>query len=95
MNIAEDLKGRLESIIHIHDLYGRSFTYGVALRIGVREQLLSEDMENAAMGMIEEIYYEPIKAMQDAGLRTDNYALTEIIDLAVLDEIARSLIGEL
>lgn len=45
--------------------------------------------------MIEEIYYEPIKVMQDAGLRTDNYALIEIIDLAVLDEIARSLIWEL
>lgn len=52
-------------------------------------------MENVATGMIEEIYYEPIKVMQDAGLRTDNYALIEIIDLAVLDEIARSLIWEL
>lgn len=36
MSIVEDLRGRLESIIRIRDLYGRSFTYGVALRIGVR-----------------------------------------------------------
>lgn len=94
MSEARAVKKILEDIIRAHNLYGRSFTYGVALRIAMGDDFLYNDLNKIVEDTLEGIYGEVLDEMRRAGLRTDLGALAEIIDLAVLDEIARHIIEE-
>lgn len=94
MSEAQAMKKILEGIIRAHNLYGRSFTYGVALRIAMGDDFLYNDLNQIVEDILEGIYDEVLDEMRRAGLRTDLGALAEIIDLAVLDEIARHIIEE-
>lgn len=77
------------------DLYGRSFTAGVALFTLASEGWLDEDMENELDALLEVYVGEDlIGTMSQRGLRTWARDLVHLVDIAVLDEIARELEGE-
>lgn len=94
MENTETFKKPLEDIIAKYKLYGRSFTYGVALKIAMQDQLLYEDLNRMVEEMVEDLYGETLDVMRKTGLRTDLYALSSVIDISVLDEIARHIIEE-
>ncbi len=94
MSEAQTMEKVIEGIIRAHNLYGRSFTCGVALRIAMGDGFLYNDLNKIVEDTLESIYGEVLDEMRRAGLRTDLDALAEILDLAVLDEIARHIIEE-
>lgn len=94
MSETQTMKKILGGIISAHNLYGRSFTYGVALRIAMGDDFLYNDLNKIVEDTLEGIYGEVLDEMRRAGLRTDLGALAEILDLAVLDEIVRHIIKE-
>lgn len=85
----------ITNTIEKRDLYGRNFTAGVALFTLASEGWLDDDMERELEELLE-IYAgeDLIGMMSQRGLRTWARDLVHIIDLAVLDEIARELEGE-
>lgn len=85
----------ITNTIENRDLYGRSFTAGVALFTLASEGWLDDDMERELDELLE-IYAgeDLIGMMNQRGLRILARDLVHIIDLAVLDEIARELEGE-
>ena len=91
---ADTMRTIINDMIRTHNLCGRSFTYGVALRIAMENQWLYDDLDEVVEGMLRDIYGEVLGTMEEAGLRTDLEALSHILDLAVLDEIARTIIEE-
>lgn len=91
---ADTMRTIINDIIRTQNLCGRSFTYGVALRIAMENQWLYDDLDEVAEGMLRDMYGEVLGTMEEAGLRTDLEALSHILDLAVLDEIARTIIEE-
>lgn len=91
---AETMRTIINDIIRTQNLCGRSFTYGVALRIAMHNQWLYDDLDTIVEGMLRDIYGEVLGAMEEAGLRTNLEALSNIIDLSVLDEVARTIIEE-
>ncbi len=92
MSETQTMKKILGGIISVHNLYGRSFTYGVALKIAMGDDFLYNDLNKIVEDTLEGIYGEVLDEMRRAGLRTDLGALAEILDLAVLNEIARHII---
>ena len=94
MSEAQTMEKIIENIIRSHNLYGRSFTCGVALRIAMGDGFLYNDLDAIVEETLEGIYSEVLDVMRRAGLRTDLSALAEVLDLAVLDEIARHIIEE-
>ncbi len=94
MSEAQTMEKIIENIIRSHNLYGRSFTCGVALRIAMGDGFLYNDLDAIVEETLEGIYSEVLDEMRRAGLRTDLSALAEVLDLAVLDEIARHIIEE-
>lgn len=91
---ADTMQTIINDIIRTQNLCGRSFTYGAALRIAMENQWLYDDLDDVVEGMLRDIYGEVLGVMEEAGLRTDLEALSHILDLAVLDEIARTIIEE-
>lgn len=91
---ANTMRTIINDVIRTQNLCGRSFTYGVALRIAMENQWLYDDLDEVVEGMLRDIYGEVLGTMEEAGLRTDLEALSHILDLAVLDEIARTIIEE-
>ena len=85
----------ISETIKKRDLYGRSFTSGVALFILASEGWLDDDMANELDDLIH-LYIgdDLIMDMEKRGLGTWYRDIVHIIDLAVLDEIARELEGE-
>lgn len=76
------------------DLYGRSFTYGVALYKLASEDRLEEDLEDELDYNLHELLGEQFfETLERVGhpLPRD---IVRVLDIAVLDEIARQLIGE-
>lgn len=94
MRNAEELRTILTRIIKNHKLYGCSFTYGVALRMGIVNQLFPDELDQLITDTIEDIYNDALDVMGDAGMRVDMIAIAHVIDIAVLDEVARRFIDE-
>ena len=85
----------IKDVIEKRDLYGRSFTAGVALFTLASEGWLDDDMESELDELLEVYAGEDlIGMMSQRGLRTWARDFVHIVDLAVLDEIARELEGE-
>lgn len=85
----------ITNTIKKRDLYGRSFTAGVALFILASEGWLDDDMERE-LDFLLGVYVgeDLIEKMGERGLRIWARDLVHLVDLAVLDEIARELEGE-
>lgn len=85
----------LTNTIQKRNLYGRSFTAGVALFTLASEGWLDDEMENELEALLYAYVGEDlIDDMAKRGLRTWARDLVHLVDLAVLDEIARELEGE-
>ena len=85
----------ISETIKKRDLYGRSFTAGVALFILASEGWLEEEMENELEFLLGVYIGEDlITDMGNRGLRVWARDLVHLIDLAVLDDIARELEGD-
>ena len=86
----------LNRIIKDKNLYGRSFTLGVALYIAIDEGWLTTDQKDEILDNYILPYYEELAAkMEEYRISTYNLkAWAELLDIAVLDEIARQLTGE-
>ena len=56
MSNAEELRTILTRIIKNNKLYGCSFTYGVALRMGIVNQLFPDELDQLITDTIEDIY---------------------------------------
>lgn len=95
MNNTKKWAELISETIKKRDLYGRSFTAGVALFILASEGWLDEEMGDE---LEEELHVwigdDLIAEMQNRGLSVWYRNIVHIIDLAVLDEIARRLEGE-
>lgn len=85
----------ISDTIKKRDLYGRSFTAGVALFMLASEGWLDNEMERELEELLE-IYAgeDLIGIMSQRGLRTWARDFVHIVDIAVLDDIARELEGE-
>lgn len=94
MDDAQTMQHISTNIIAINNLYGRSFTYGVALRLAMRNQLLYDGLDDVVEDILHAAYGDVLVAMRSAGMRVDLFSLAEVIDLSVLDEMARTIIGE-
>ena len=71
----------IKDAIEKRDLYGRSFTAGVALFTLASEGWLDEEHESELQDMLEEYVGDDlIDAMDRAGLRTDAHELVHIVD---------------
>lgn len=82
--------------IEKYDLYGRSFTYGLALYKMIRNKWITErndrfGIEEMLISFIGEDLYE---MMEDRGLDTTMIAMVEMIRIEDLDELAERLIEE-
>lgn len=85
----------ITNTIKKRDLYGRSFTAGVALFTLASEGWLDEEMENELEDLLGVYLGEDlIEKMSERGVRTSARDLVHIVDLAILDAIARELEGE-
>lgn len=85
----------ISDTIKKRDLYGRSFTAGVALFTLASEGWLDEEMENELEFLLGVYVGEDlIEKMGERGLRVWARDLVHLVDLAVLDDIARELEGE-
>lgn len=85
----------ISETIKKRDLYGRSFTAGVALFILATEGWLEEDMADELDDMIHMyIGDDLIMDMEKRGLSTWYKDLINVLDLAVIDEIAKELEGD-
>lgn len=90
------MEEKLNYIIEQKDLYGRSFTLGVALYIAIDEDRLTTDERDDILDNYILPYYEELAAMMDQ-YRLDKYNLkawAELLNIATLDEIARQITGE-
>lgn len=98
MNTAREQRWdeKLEQIVKLKDLYGRSFTRGVALFYAASESRLEEDLEDELDFELHkyfgETFYREL-AVKDCS--TEARYIVHIMDLATLDRIARYLCGEL
>lgn len=84
----------LSDIIETRDLYGRSFTLGVALYMGAKDGMLSDELESDFEILCESWYSEVASVLEQNGMHHGTREWAEILDLSVLDEMARELIGE-
>ena len=85
----------ISDTIKKRDLYGRSFTAGVALFTLASEGWLDDEMENELEFLLGVYIGEDlITDMGNRGLRVWARDLVHLVDLAVLDDIARELEGE-
>lgn len=85
----------IKDMIEKRDLYGRSFTKGVALFMLASDGWLDEDREFELQDMLETYLGDDlIDLMQNRGLHTGARELVHIVDISVLDDIARTLQGE-
>lgn len=85
----------LSSIIKMYDLYGRSFTKGVALYYALKDKRLDEDLEDEADYELHNYLGEDFfRTLDERQCCTDTSVLVHIIDLSVLDTIARNLCVE-
>lgn len=85
---------QLSNIIKDNDLYGRSFTLGVALYYGVTKGCITLEFKNAFEDMCEEYYYDLANTLEQANVHHNASVWAEMLDISVLDDMARTLTGE-
>ena len=81
-------------IIEKRNLYGRSFTRGVALYTLATEGWLDEDMEDELDYDMHELLGEEFYRVLDRVGRTLPRDVLHVLDIAVIDELANNLMGE-
>lgn len=92
---SNEWREEINATIKNMDLYGRSFTYGVALYHLVKRAGCVGDIPEQFLDYVEMYHGEAMQALQNFGLDAQNaYAWIELLDLSELDEIARELMGE-
>lgn len=85
----------ISDTIKKQDLYGRSFTAGVALYELASEGWLDVDMESELSSLLEMYVGEDVTELMSArGLSVEARDLVHVVDIATLDDIARQLEGE-
>lgn len=84
----------ISDTIKNRDLYGRSFTAGVALYTLTTEGWLEEDLEDELDYMLHEMLGEEFYRTLDRVGHTLPRDVLHVLDIAVIDEIARELEGE-
>ena len=91
-----DIDKLLHEIIEKEDLYGRSFTYGVALYYAIAKWgALDDDARDNFLYMAQEAHPAIYAAMQEENTAAENSrAWAEILDISTLDYIARIMAGE-
>lgn len=86
-------KELLDKTIELHDLNGRSFTYGVALYTAIKRGRFTFE-EEATEQLIEELEQAINSAIGvDISGHFTLDTLAEMIDIAALDDIACELVG--
>lgn len=86
----------IEKAIKDYDLYGRSFTYGLALYKLIEKGLINERMDVYGIYDQMEMYVgdDLLQMMDTRNLDTSMRGLSYIMDIAVLQEIVENLIEE-
>ena len=93
----KEYKELFDQTIEAHDLYGQSFTYGVALYTILVNGYFTPDSDELAEieeQLAEHLSYELGTTAERVYETLSTRALAEATDLAVLDEIANELAGE-
>lgn len=85
---------QLSNIIKDKDLYGRSFTLGVALYIGIKEKMVTFGLMEAFEDMCCEYFYDIAKMLEQYRMHQGARVWAEMLDIAMLDDMARELTGE-
>ena len=89
-----DYKTLLDNTIENNDLYGRSFTYGVALYKLISGGYFALDDETLTDTLTEIVAAELDTTAERVSEAMTLRALAETVDVSVLDELARELAGE-
>lgn len=86
----------IEKAVKDYDLYGRSFTYGIALYKLIDEGFINERMDAYGIYDQMEMYVgsDLIDMMDTRNLNTSMKGLAYIMDISVLQEIAENIIEE-
>lgn len=86
----------IEKAVKDYDLYGRSFTYGVALYELITRGWMNERMDAYGIYDLMTVYVgeDLIELMYSRGLDTSMRGLASILDISVLQEIVENLIEE-
>ena len=86
----------IEKAIKDYDLYGRSFTYGIALHEIITRGRMNERMDAYGIYDLMTMYVgeDLIEMMDSRGLDTSMNGLVYILDISVLQEIVENLIEE-
>lgn len=96
MQNKQELKQIIRESMEKYDLYGRSFTYGLALYKLIRNNWISErnDRYGIEERMTAFIGEDVIETMENRGLLTTMSVMVEMIRIEDLDEIAKELVEE-
>lgn len=89
---AKEWQDLIAKTIEQKDLYGSSFTDGVAL-YNIMEDYNGEATEQA-VEVAREWFYELTEKLAEVHSDWNAHAWREILDISVLDELARYLMGE-
>lgn len=87
------IQQQLHDIIEDKNLHGCSFTYGVALYEGVMHGGLALRFIDAFENMAADYYPDIYDMLNNSGMHTTAQAWANILDLAMLDDMARQLAG--
>ncbi len=91
MKYNNDMDELLHDIIKRDNLYGRSFTLGVALYKAMTLNALDEEQYNEFFCTCSEYYPEIWAALESINANYNAKAWAEILDISTLDEIARQM----
>ena len=90
-----DYKTLLDNTIENNDLYGRSFTYGVALYKLISGGYFALDDDETLTDTLTDIVAAELDTTAERVSEVMTLrALAETVDVSVLDELARELAGE-
>lgn len=96
MQNKQEFTSIIEKAVKDYDLYGRSFTYGVALYELITRGWMNERMDTYGIYDLMSLYVgdDLIEMMDGRGLDTSMRGFASILDIAVLQEIVENLIEE-
>lgn len=95
MSTKNEWQDAISKVIKEQDMYGRSFTRGYALyHIMKTGQYLTEEMADELEEQIKLFYDGLTETLEDYRIHPNLEAWAELLDLAVLAEIASYLEGE-
>lgn len=84
----------LNDMVEKHDLYGRSFTWGVALYKAIVEGWLSDVAYDQLDELLRVYYGELYNELDKLRMHTTLRAWAELLDISTLDELAKELAGD-